>query len=128
VALIASGTPFIGYVSLTPGAPGPVPFAIFLIMGQAAIAMPANLVPYIVNMTLSSNDSVASLVTVDSGGTAPTKFLRAYMSQTQVLQPEQIALGVLRGILGTAPRAAAQAVSAGATVECTIMGYLYNPS
>lgn len=119
-----SGTPFIGYVSLTSVAPGPVSFALFLTMGQAAVAMPANMRPYIVNMTLSSNDAVASLVTLDTGGGTPTKLSRAYVNVTQTLQPEGVDFGLCRGVLGVMPRATANAVSPGSTVECVIHGYL----
>lgn len=123
---IQDGTPFQGYVSLTQGVPGPVAFAYFVTVGQAliGIAPPAGHRAYITNITLSSNDAVVSLVTMDSGGTTPTKFVSAYLSGSVLLQPEEIPNGVLRSIFGVSPRMTAQAVSAGATVECIIQGYL----
>jgi hypothetical protein len=124
VSLIRTGTPFVGYSQLTNGAPGPKVFQIFLEMGQAAVAMPAGFRPYIVNITLSSNDTTAALVTLDTGGATPTKLVSAYMSATQQLQPEEVDLGIVRGIFGTAPRLGASAVSVAATVECVIIGYL----
>lgn len=122
-----SGTPFQGYAQLTNGSPGPKSFNIVTTIGTAgSTILAANLRVYIVNITLSSNDATPALVTMDSGGTTPTKFISAYMSAAQQLQPEEIPPGILRGIFGTMPRIGATAVSGGATVECVIQGYVSN--
>ncbi len=121
---VKNGTPFIGYAQLTNGAPGPTTFSLFVTMGQVAAAMPVGMKPYIVNITLSSNDATPALVTLDSGGTTPTKFVSAYMSVSQALQPEEIPPGICRGRPGFMPRVTATAVSGVSTVECVIQGYL----
>lgn len=124
---VANGTPFQGYVQLNSSTLGPVPFAIIVNVGQAALGVfPSKMRTYITNITLSSNDAVVSLVTMDTGSTTPTKLVSAYLSLTALLQPEEIPNGVLRGVIGVSPRMTAQAVSAGATIECIIQGYLCN--
>lgn len=132
MALCTTGTPFIGYLSLTNATPGPVSFPIQVVMGGTSdpyTLLPADKV-YITNITMSSNDATAALVTVDTGSsgggvdTTPTKLVSAYLSATQYLQPEQIPPGVCHGPPGVAPRATASAVTAGKTVEIIIKGYI----
>lgn len=118
-----SGTPFVGYASLTPGAPGPVAITLFTVMGATAYALQSTERCYITNVTISSGDTATNLITIDSGGTTPTKFVSAYVSQTKVLSPLQIPPGVCRGIAGVVPRATAAAVS-GATVEIIVKGFI----
>ncbi len=120
-----NGTPVIGYVSLTNGAPGPTAFALFTVMGQAAYTLQATERIYITNITVSSSDGTTSLVTVRSdSGANPTKFVSAYVSSTKPLQPVQIPAGICRGIFGTVPVALAATVTAATTVEIVLKGYI----
>jgi hypothetical protein len=128
--MITQGTPFFGYVSLTNAAPGPVNIAIFIEPGAAALGslptntngQPARL--YITNVALSSNDTAQALITVDTGGTTPTKIQSEYLSSSQPPGIESIPEGVCRCIPGVFPRASASAVTSGKTVEVTLAGYL----
>lgn len=126
-----NGTPFIGYVSLTPGTPGPANFALFTVMGAAAYTLGAKERLYITNITVSSNDTSAApvpIITIDSAGSVPTQFARAYVNNVRQLQPIAIPPGVARGIFGVAPRAGSTisgAASVGnGTVEVVIKGYV----
>jgi hypothetical protein len=119
-----NGTPFVGYASLTNGAPGPTSFALFTQMGSAAYTLQAGERCYVTNITVSSSDSGTSqLLTVDSGGTTPTKFASAYVNAGKPLQPISLPPSTCHGIAGVAPRATAAAVTTG-TVELTLFGYV----
>jgi hypothetical protein len=120
----STGTPFVGYASLTNAAPGPTSFTLYTVMGQAAYTLGAQERCYITNITISSSDTAAALIVVDTGGTTPTKLLSAYVSVSQPIQPEIIEPGFCRGIFGVAPRATASAVTSGKTVELVLKGYL----
>jgi hypothetical protein len=122
MALIMSGRPFWGYVQLTNGAPGPVNIPIFTVRGVAAYTIQANDLLYITSIALSSNDTTQALVTVDSGGTTPTKFASQYLSATQPPGVVQFAWGTAPGIFGTLLRATASAITAAKTVEVLIQG------
>jgi hypothetical protein len=128
--MITQGTPFFGYVSLTNAAPGPVNIAIFIEPGAAALgSLPTNSNGqsarlYITNVALSSNDSAQPLVTIDTGGTTPTKIASAYAANTMPPAEEVIPPGVGRCIPGVVPRATASAVTSGKSVEVTLSGYL----
>lgn len=126
MAIISSnGTPFVGYVSLTNAAPGPVTFALVTVMGQANYTLQANERVNITNITVSSSDGTGTpLITVDTGGGTPTKFVSAYVNTTQQLQPVQISPGMAHGIFGVVPRATANAVTAAKTVEIVIKGFI----
>ena len=119
-----NGTPVTGYISLTNGAPGPVAFALFTVMGQAAYTLQANERVYITNITVSTNDTALQLFTLDSGGTTPTVFAKSYVSNTVPMQPINIPAGVLHGIFGVVPRAAAGAVTTAKTIEVVFLGYV----
>jgi hypothetical protein len=123
-----SGTPFQGYVSLTNGAPGPVTFALFSPQGIAAMggsfAAPMRL--YVTSIVISSNDGTQALITVDSGGTTPTKLCSQYQSASQPPGVVHFDPGICRGIPGVVPRATASAVTSGKTVEVCIAGYISN--
>jgi hypothetical protein len=125
------GTPFVGYVSLTPGSPGPTAFTLFVVMGQAAYTLLATERCYITNITVSSNDTSAApvpIITVDSGGTTPTFFAHAYVNNARQLQPIAIPPGVARGISGVVPRAGSTISGASSvgngTVEVIVKGYI----
>jgi len=118
-----SGTPFVGYVSLTNGAIGPTNFAIFTVIGAAAYTLQSTERLVITNITVSSSDTIA-LLTVDSGGTTPTKFYSGYVQGSVSPHSVNIPPGVLHGIFGTLPRAIASAVSATKTIECIINGFI----
>ena len=125
MALVKTGTPVVGYASLTNGAPGPTSFALQVTMGGAsAYTLAATERLYITNITISTNDAAAPLVTIDTGGTTPTKLTRVYASPTSPPSPEAIPPGVCRGLFGVAPRASAPAVTLGKTVEVVIAGYV----
>lgn len=115
MALVLTGTPFVGYCALANGSIGPTPFTLYTDPGNTAAytLAAAGTTPnaervYITNVTLSSNDATAAIVTLDTGSTGsgantqPTTLLQAFLSATQVLQPIQIPPGVLRGIPGIA--------------------------
>lgn len=119
-----SGTPVVVYASLTNAAPGPVSMTLFRTMGANSVAINADERLYITNITMSSNDTTQALVTVDTGGLVPTKLASSYLSTTQPPAVVNNPPGTVRGILGTLPRAAASAVTAGKTVEIVITGYL----
>lgn len=116
-----SGTPFIGYLSLSAAAT-PTNVPVFVPMGSAAYTLKATEKLMVTNITLSSNDSTGGLFTLDTAGGTPTKFVSAYLSSTQFLQPEQIPPGVCVGILGTLLRAQVSAITATKTVEVVIKG------
>lgn len=130
MAITTVGTPFVAYAQLTNGAPGPVAFTLYTVMGSASYALASNERVYITNITLSSNDTAVALVTLDTGDTGgtgdttPTKLVSAYLSASQYLQPEQIPPGCCRGVFGVAPRIAATAVTSGKTVEAILKGYI----
>jgi len=118
------GTPFVGYLSLVNGAIGPTNIPIFTVMGQAAYTMQANERLYITNITVSSNDTTQALITVDSGGTTPTKLLSSYLSTTQPPAVVNMPPGTMRGIAGTLLRGTAGAITATKSVEIVVTGYI----
>jgi hypothetical protein len=121
-----AGTPVVGYVSLSNGAVGPTAFTLFTVMGQASYTLQSKERIYVTNITVSSSDTNAAppLITIDSGGTTPTKWVNAYVSAAKPLQPIQIPPGVLKGIFNVVPRATAASVTATTTVEIVIKGYI----
>jgi hypothetical protein len=120
MSLIASGTPVLGYVSLTNAAPGPVAFALTL-NGAPHVLTPQERL-YITNIA-ASNDGTAALVTVDDGPLNACKLMSVYLGT--LLPPAAITIepGVGRLQFGQIPRATASAVTGG-TVECILYGYL----
>lgn len=119
-----TGTPFVGYISLTSAAPGPVNIAIFNPMGGAAYTLSAAEMLVVTNITVSSNDTAAALVTVDTAGTTPTKLLSSYLSSTLPPVSVQAPTGCVHGIFGVPLRATATAVTAGKTVEIVVYGLI----
>lgn len=124
MAIISStGTPFLGYISLATA--GALNIPIWTVMGSAATyTLKANERLVVTNLQVSSNDTVAALVTIDTGGGTPTKLLSAYLSTTQFLQPEEIPAGICHGIFGTPLRANISAVTGGKTVEIVLVGFV----
>jgi hypothetical protein len=120
-----SGTPFIGYLSLITATPGPMAFALFTVMGASAYTLKATERCYLTAITLSSNDSAnTGIVTVDSGGTTPTKFASLYIPSSNLPGTMAIPPGTARGIFGTLPRAGITSVTALKTIEIVISGYI----
>jgi hypothetical protein len=120
-----SGTPVIGYLSLVTATPGPVAFALFTVMGAAAYTLQAKERVYITAITLSSNDSAnTGIVTVDSGGTTPTKFASMYIPSANLPGTASLPPGTARGIYGVVPRAGIASVTALKTIEIIISGYI----
>lgn len=121
-----TGTPFLGYVSLTHAAPGPVAIALFTVMGQAAYTLQAAERCYITNISLSSNDSAGTeIVTVDTGGATPTKLANLYIPTNQYPATFSYPPGSMNGVLGVAPRAGAPAgITLGKTIEIVLIGYI----
>jgi hypothetical protein len=124
MALVISGTPFVGYLSLTNGAIGPTAFTLFTVMGKAAYTLQSTERLYITNITISSNDTTQALVTVDTGGSTPTKLASTYLSTSQPPAVENIPLGACKTIFGTVPRGTASAVTSTKTVEFVIKGLI----
>ncbi len=124
--MITQGTPFLGYVSLTNGAPGPVAFSIFVEPGGAALTLAAPQRLYVTNVAISSNDSAQPKVVIDTGGSTPTTISSFYASNTAPPAVEVIPPGVGRCIPGVVPRASASAVTLGKTVEVTLAGFISN--
>jgi hypothetical protein len=129
MALVRTGTPFVGYASLVSAAA--VTFSLYTVMGQAAYTLGAKERVYITNITISSGDTgaTAQLITIDSGSVTaginpvPTKIVSAYIKAAKAMQPLQIPPGECRGVFGVVPRAFASAVTTG-TVELVIFGYI----
>ena len=123
-----SGTPFIGYVSLTNGAVGPTPFTLYVNGAAYTLQALSGSVAaeriYITNITISSNDTTQALVTVDDNSTPPVKLASQYLSSTQPPGIEQLPPGIGRLAPGKVPRATASAVTAAKTVEFMIKGYI----
>jgi hypothetical protein len=122
MALVTNGTPFVGYVQLTNAAAGPIPFG--LTVNGAPYVVPATERLYITNLTVSSGDPTQALVTVDDGPANARKLVSAYVGAAQPPATETIPPGVCRLAFGQTPRATASAVTSGATIECTIAGFL----
>jgi hypothetical protein len=120
---VNSGTPFRGYAQLTNAAPGPVNVTLY-VNGQSYTPSTSERL-YITSIVISSNDTAQPLVTVDSGGTTPTKLARAYAGAANAPPfSETVAPGVGQLDFGQVPRAAASAVTATKTVEVTLAGYV----
>lgn len=121
-----NGTPVVGYLSLTNGAPGPTAIAFTFADGtNRSYTFVSQERLYITNITISSNDGTQALITVDSGGaTTPTKLASQYLSATQPPGVVQFAPGTCRCEFGVAPRGTASAVTAAKTVEIVVNGYI----
>jgi hypothetical protein len=123
--LVQQGTPVVGYLSLTNGAPGPVAIAFTYADGtNRAYAFIAAERLYVTNVSMSSNDTAQALITVDTGGATPTKLASQYLSNTQPPGVVSYWAGVIKCEFGIAPRGTATAVTAAKTVEIVVNGYV----
>ena len=118
------GKPFVGYVSLTNAAPGPVAFTLNTVRGGGVYALKATEFVIITNITLSSNDTANPLVTVDDGSPTFQPLQKGYVGSA--LPPVLLTYppGMLPGYRGVNPRASAPAITAAKTIECTIVGFI----
>ena len=116
------GTPFVGYASLTNGAPGPT--ALTLYVNGAAFTATVTDRLYLTNITLSSNDGTQALITIDDNGSVPVKLASQYLSNVQPPGIVTIPPGTQRLAPGKVPRATASAVTAAKTVEVVVTGYV----
>jgi hypothetical protein len=119
-----NGTPFIGYVSLSNGSPGPTALTLYQVVGQSAYSLQPTERLYITAISISTNDTTQQLITVDSAGPTPTYLARVYLANTQPPYFAAIPAGTMRGIFNTVPRAGAGAVTLGKTVEVIVAGYI----
>lgn len=119
-----SGQPFIGAISLTNAAPGPVSIPIKTVAGGAAYTLsPAERV-IITNITVSSNDTAQPLVTIDDGAPTPRLIGKYYTGASLPAIAESIPPGNCQGYAATLPRVTASAVTAAKTVEIVVRGYV----
>lgn len=133
MSLTQNGTPCVGYATLVNGAIGPIAFTLYTKLGQPAYtlqpASPSTGQPnaerlYVTGISISSDDTTQALITVDSGGTTPTKIASQYASSVQPPGVTSFPPGVMRGIPGVAPRATASAVTATKAVQVVIKGFI----
>jgi len=121
-----SGTPTTAYLSLTNATPGPAPFALKQISGGATYTLQPNEVFIIELITISSNDPVQALVTVDDGPTAAGFVTRRLASQYVSATLPTTFPNFQPGFVsrrGAPPRGTAGTVSAGKTIELVATGY-----
>jgi hypothetical protein len=118
-----TGTPFVGYLSFA-AAGGPTAIPIWVTAGSATpYALGAAEYLVLTNITISTNDATARLVTLDDGAATPKNMLKAYVSTTQVVQ-ESIPPGVAL-VQKRAQNVRATLAALGAfTVEISIKGFI----
>jgi hypothetical protein len=128
-----NGSPAGGYLSLVNGAIGPtaIPLQNLAFVGtsntvtlQAASGNIAAERFYVTGITISSDDPAMALVTIDSGGSSPTKLASVYVSST--LPPVSLVFspGIVRCAPAANPRATASAVATTKSIECRATGYI----
>lgn len=115
-----SGQPFVGYVSLTNGAPGPTAVTITTVPGGGAYTLQSTERLIVTNLTITTNDAATPLITLDDGATTPRTLAKIYASTSQ---PATTA-GGFHGQAGKPLRASASAVTAGKTIEVIVRGYV----
>jgi hypothetical protein len=120
------GTPFVGYISLTSGAPGPLAVPIYVPAGAlSAYALGATEFVWITNFVASTNDPTAELVTIDDGAATPKTLASVYVASAQQMQPQTFMPGTVGCMKpGQGPRAKASSVTAAKTIEIVIVGYI----
>lgn len=118
-----SGQPFVGLVSLTNASPGPTAFTITSVAGGGTYTLAANERLVITNVTVTSNDTAAPLITVDDGAGGRT-IGKYYTGSTLPAVTESVPPGNLQCKAGVNPRATAGSVTSGKTVEIVLRGYI----
>jgi hypothetical protein len=122
MALTTTGTPFVGYISLTNAAPGPVAIALKVADKTVASLAPGQRI-YITSIALSTNDTAQPKVTIDDGPASANVVASAYPSPNFLISLAA-SPGTVRCAPGQIPRAKAAAVTSAKTVECVISGYI----
>lgn len=119
------GTPFVGFVSLTNGAPGPTAVTLIVPRRQAATYVLASDERVVItNVTLSSNDTANPLVSItDNAASNPLTIFKAYTA-TNIPTTISIPPGVLYGDFGRTPVASTPAVTSAKTVEIWLHGVI----
>lgn len=119
------GNPFVGYVSLTNGAPGPVSIPISVARnGAGAYTLRSTERLVITNFTISTNDTALELVTITDGAPTPTKIYSGYVTSTFPPTIVQVANDILRGYAATNLVATASAVTSAKTIEIMVYGVI----
>ena len=135
MALVVSGTPFVGLATLgpSPGPPGLGPLA-FTLYTDLSGGSPYTLAAagtqgapnaercYVCAIAISTNDATGGLVVVDAGADS-VNVVSAYVTAAAPLV-QHIPLGVLRLVPGVAPRITAAAIASGKALVATILGYV----
>ena len=120
-----SGTPFVGYISLTSAAPGPLPIPMYVIAGSGTpYSLQAGEKVVLEAFSISSNDTTPDLVTITDGAATPKKFVSVYNGVSQPPAGATLPIGLALGKLATALVATSTAITATKTVEITIYGVI----
>lgn len=126
-----NGQPFVGYLQLTSGSPGPTAIPIY-VNGKATVyTLQSSDAMIITSLSISSNDTAFPLCTIDSGVGGTMHILGSYYVGIGASSaPSTISdfIGLQPGIIGTkgvAIRAgAAPGITAGKTIEVVIRGII----